>query len=720
MLRRSNFYFISILFLVLFSVATNSFAQTKGKKKVVKAEKEITTNASDSKPVVGYKVDDNSVLLQVGNEQITAKQLAEAYKRNSTRKDKRLFEQPKDSIIEFINLYANFRLKVLAALEAGYDKKPEIVKEMQDNRKQLATPPPPATGFLLERKLVDPAIEKIWKRRQNEVQFSAIYVSMRANDPNDTLRAYKKSLGFIEGIKTGKYEFSQLATDSTDDPNAKSSKGLLPYVTGGMILKSMEDVIFELKAGEMFPTPIRVPAGYVIIKVMNVSPRVKIRGGHILIKDPTHKEVEADVSIIKDSSGMQRARKIADSAYKRLKNGEGFANVAKQMSDDKVTASFGGDFMQDYTRSLGFEGKPGKLSSDIETALFKLKDGDFSEPIQTQIGYVIVKRFSSKSPVLADEEEKLRQVYRQYYLNEDKDVYVKKLVEKHGLVINEGTLHELVQPLDQNKTTNEKEWDKRVSESVRKKVLYSFKGKDYSVQTFLDSVKSNKFYTAMPLTPEAMRRGIYGLWEQTALETEAENLEKEYPEFKNLLNEFRDGTLIFKIEADEVWDKVKYDSLEAKKYFESNRKKYNTQTKVGVSEIYMFNEKDAKEVYQKIKEGKIPFDSLAAQNTQRLGFRERNGKYDPNTAKNSDVVKFVLEAKKNPKVGDTYEPMKYQEGYSIFKINSYEPEREMNFQEARAELSGDYMDYQSMKMGREWLMGLGKKYGVKVFTNKIQ
>lgn len=34
---------------------------------------------------------------------------------------------------------------------------------MADNRKQLATPTPPSTGFLLERKLVDPAIEKCGK-----------------------------------------------------------------------------------------------------------------------------------------------------------------------------------------------------------------------------------------------------------------------------------------------------------------------------------------------------------------------------------------------------------------------------------------------------------------------------------------------------------------------------------------------------------------------------
>ncbi|MBL0333456.1 MAG: peptidylprolyl isomerase [Chlorobiota bacterium] len=695
----------NLLLLVLISIIVNqqlSFSQTSTKKEKLKK-------------VVVNSISDQSILLQVGNEKISAKQLSEAYKKNGNRSGKNLFDQPKDTIIEFINLYANYRLKVLAALDSKYDLKPEIIKEMADNRKQLATPTPPSTGFLLERKLVDPAIEKMWKNRKNEWQFSAIYISMRPNDPADTLRAFKKANLFLDGIKSGKFDFLQLATDSTDDPNTKSNKGVLPYITGGMILKSMENAVLNTKVGEVYPNLVKVPAGYVIIKVIDISPRIKIRGGHIIIRDPLDKNKdnnEIDFSMV-DSLSLSRAKNSADSVYKRLKAGEDFSKLAKTISNDKVTAAYGGEYMQFYTRSMGFEGKPGKLAPEIENRLYKLKDGEYSEPFRTKIGIMILKRFSSSVPLLNEEEDKLRQVYRQYYLNEDKSPYIKSILIKRGYKLNDGVFNELLNPLDRSKTANDTNWSKNIPNNIKSKNLYSFNGKSYSVQSWIDSVNTNKEFAGMPLTSESMNKGIESLLEQQALELEAISLEEEYPEFKTLLNEFRDGTLIFKIENDEVWNNVKFDSIEAKTYFEANRKKYISQAKLGISEIYMFNEKDIKDVYLQTKSN-ITFDSLASIYTQRLGYRERKGKYDVNTSKNSELVKLIFEKFKNLKTGDILEPMKYQDGYSIFKIDSYEPEKEMTYNEARQEISGDFMDYKSQKMTRDWLLGLGKKYGVKI------
>jgi foldase protein PrsA len=69
----------------------------------------------------------------------------------------------------------------------------------------------------------------------------------------------------------------------------------------------------------------------------------------------------------------------------RLKNGEKFAEIAKQISLDTGSGKRGGD--------LGYFGR-GKMVKPFETAAFKLSVGQLSEPIKTEYGYHIIKRLA--------------------------------------------------------------------------------------------------------------------------------------------------------------------------------------------------------------------------------------------------------------------------------------------------------------------------------------
>lgn len=66
----------------------------------------------------------------------------------------------------------------------------------------------------------------------------------------------------------------------------------------------------------------------------------------------------------------------------RLKNGEKFAEIAKQSSLDTGSGKRGGD--------LGYFGR-GKMVKPFEIAAFKLSVGQLSEPIKTEYGYHIIK-----------------------------------------------------------------------------------------------------------------------------------------------------------------------------------------------------------------------------------------------------------------------------------------------------------------------------------------
>ena len=69
----------------------------------------------------------------------------------------------------------------------------------------------------------------------------------------------------------------------------------------------------------------------------------------------------------------------------RLKNGESFTNLAKELSIDKASVKRGGD--------LGFFRK-GMMVKPFEDVAFRLEKGQISEPVKTEFGYHIIKRIS--------------------------------------------------------------------------------------------------------------------------------------------------------------------------------------------------------------------------------------------------------------------------------------------------------------------------------------
>ena len=95
----------------------------------------------------------------------------------------------------------------------------------------------------------------------------------------------------------------------------------------------------------------------------NIKPEIKAR--HILVEDEkTAKEVKA-----------------------KLDKGEDFAKLAKQYSKDTGSAQKGGD--------LGWFGT-GKMLPEFETAAYKLKKNEISEPVKSQYGYHIIQLLDKK------------------------------------------------------------------------------------------------------------------------------------------------------------------------------------------------------------------------------------------------------------------------------------------------------------------------------------
>ncbi len=68
----------------------------------------------------------------------------------------------------------------------------------------------------------------------------------------------------------------------------------------------------------------------------------------------------------------------------RIKEGEKFSDLARELSIDSPSAKRGGN--------LGYFGR-GKMVKAFENAAFKLQVGQVSEPVRSEFGYHVIKRF---------------------------------------------------------------------------------------------------------------------------------------------------------------------------------------------------------------------------------------------------------------------------------------------------------------------------------------
>ena len=116
-----------------------------------------------------------------------------------------------------------------------------------------------------------------------------------------------------------------------------------------------------------------------------------------------------------DDLSMTAAQVKANEIYRRIKEGEGFSAVAGYESDDVGSRDKGGD--------LGFNPQ-GTFFPEFEEAAYSLQLDQVSKPVETEIGYHIIKLLEldqAVQPNLVDVRDEVEQRYRMYE-TEDKFV----------------------------------------------------------------------------------------------------------------------------------------------------------------------------------------------------------------------------------------------------------------------------------------------------------
>ncbi len=631
----------------------------------------------------------SKVVAKVGDEQITFEQVEKSFQKNMNRKTK-FADLSKDSILDFINMYVKYRLKVNDALSRGLDKDSSIKAEIEQNRKILAE------NFLYEKLLLDPNVDLMVKRREKDYKIAVIIC---AHGPlGDTTQSSKKIQEALDKLNNGE-TFESIATKYSEDSESAKNGGVVRgFISSGMVNRNLENPIYSLKINEYTKTPIKTNFAYFVIKVLDIQPRMKSKVGHILI----------NTELANDSvAAWNKANQI----YERLKNGADFSQLAKENSDEKQSAEKGGWFGF-YSKSTGLEKTRDHLSADFEQNLYQIKDKQYTKPFLTQFGIHIATMDSTQMIDPNSEREELKLIYKRMYYNEDKKTLFDSLSRVSGLNINQLAFNEFAASMDSNKTNLDSNWTKGVSNGLKEQNLFGLLNKKWSVQDFINLMNTKSELRGYATNNEGLKKAIDKIAEPTVLAEATKNLENDYPEFASTVKEFRDGILLFKVEATEVWDKLKFDSTEARKYYDQNSDKLIRDKMIEFSEIYLLSDSTAQKLYKQIQNKEIEFEKAAENLTQRAEYRKKKGDHGLQSIKRSRLAAAIDSL--GFKAGEISKPFQFEKGFSIIKVKKIEEPRKKTFEEAIPDIAPKVQDLLQKRLTDSWLENVKKRFPVTI------
>jgi peptidyl-prolyl cis-trans isomerase SurA len=254
-------------------------------------------------------------------------------------------------------------------------------------------------------------------------------------------------------------------------------------------------------------------------------------------------------------------------------------------------------------------------------------------------------------------------------------------------------------------------WDSLLTTADRSLILYTCAGESIVLDSLITVLRSGSEYKNTPLKPGPMKAAAEKLLGDRVLEYKAQKVENGYPNFADIMKEYREGLMIFKLDQENVWEKVKVDDKVLRSYYKKNKTKYRWGNRVDFSEIFCTSDSLARVVLDSIRAG-VEFDSIAAHHPKRFGLKQKLGRWGMTETK-SDPLAQVAYTMEPGKVST--KPVKGSPGYSILLVHAKEPSRVKTFDEASSEVTVQYQDFITKKIDAAWIASLKKINSVKIY-----
>ena len=515
-------------------------------------------------------------LVRIGDSIVTTDEFKYLYDKNYGKMPDAYTQR---SLREYLDMYINFKLKVLEAYSNNLANDKSFNSEYEWYRKQLSQ------SYLTERSVTDKLLQESYERLKSEVEASHILITVTTNaSSDDTLKAFNRITALRKEIIGGK-DFSEVALESSEDPSVRKNKGRLGYFTALQMIYEFENAAYNTPIGKV-SLPFKTKFGYHLLKVHDKrATKGKVKVAHIMVK--TTERIEEQDSIY--------AFKKVSEIHSKLKKGENWNTLCQQFSDDVGSKNKNGEL--DWF-SIG------TIIENFANAAFSLeKLGDISEPIKTTHGWHIIKLIEKKTlesfdELKADLTNKIKKDSRSKII---KKAFLKRIKKENRF--KEYQKNKTLAFNDFDSTLIKGSWKPSSTKTYSIKPLFKIKSQRYFIKDFHKFVQKSQ-NKRVGISPYHYAKVLFGQYvNKTLINYEDAHLEEKYPKYKFLAKEYKEGLLLFIIMEDTIWNRSVQDTTGLKKFFESQINRYQWKERAKATIFNIANQQTLDSIKIDLKQG---------------------------------------------------------------------------------------------------------------------
>ncbi len=631
---------------------------------------------------------DDKALVTIGDEKITVAEFMKVYNKNNSQTD--AYET--STIEEYLDLFINFKLKVKEAEELKMDTSKAFVKELNGYREQLAKP------YFVDENVNEALLEEAYNRMLKDIRARHILLLVDEDaNAEDALEAYNRITEIRETVTDG-MDFAEAAVQYSEDPSAKDreaipnqqafrpgNKGDLGYFTIFNMVYPFESAAYSTPLDSV-SQPIRTKFGYHLLKITDIQDAMGVvQVAHVF------------VALRPDASSADSARKAEkiNNISAKIKEGMKFEDAVMQYSEDKGSARNGGQLSK-FTCN--------RVVPEFVVAVNGLEIDGISEPVKTMYGFHIIKLISRDTPESFEEEQQQlkERIAKDQRARKSEEAVIQRIKDENGVKVYVKAKESLYQSIDTSVFQA-----KFIADSLAtliKPILKIGKTK-YTQYDFAKYIERKQSIQETVDLNSYLDKLFTGFENEMCLEYEDEHLEENYPEFKDLMQEYHDGILLFNLTDDKVWSKAVIDTNGLEQYFNENNGKYIWDERVDAT-VYEIRDR---EIVDEVKNIIATYDNdgdiaLALEkDSSKMNVTIKPGLYEKGDNKYVDQI--------NWEDGLSDEINSDVENLTVFvKVRKKLKPEPKKLDEARGLATADYQSY----LEQEWIKQLKNKYPVSV------
>ncbi len=614
------------------------------------------------------------VILTINDTKVYRSEFEQIYWKNKKEK-----LATKEDLDEYIELFVNFKLKVIAAENKGLDTLKKFINELKGYQIQLEKP------YLTDTSINDDLMQEAYFRTVNEINASHIMIKLPPNpSPQDTLKAWKKISEIRKQLTSTNKDFENLAIKYSEDPSVKYNKGNLGYFGAFKMIYSFEDAAYSTPIGNISPI-VKTRYGYHILKPNAIrKAKGKVKTSHIMIAINPNVPEENQI-----------AKEKINTVYNKLQDGESFNLLAQKYSDDRKSAKKGGD--------LGWIGSGGNVYKEFEDAIFSLKENsEFSRPFKSPNGWHIVKRIDFE-PVRDFKEIKYElknKIQKDVRSQKTISSFLEKLKKEYDMNANCSEKEIMLLLNNKNFNPNNIRYNDKLKYSNN--IILSFSEYNFSNLDFISFLKKVQLLEKCKSDISTIKSQFQKYIRKELLSYEKTQLPKKYPEFKALLKEYRDGILLFEISDQMIWSKAVKDTVGLQNFYNRNKTNWMWPNRIKAEYFYSESKKSINKLYSLKKKNKLSNDSIISivrqYSSDKITFKSEINELDSLKSSLSEISIGL----QKPKFKDNK--------WEIINILELIPSRPKTLEEAEGKIVSEYQN----QLEKDWIAELKKKNKVSI------